>query len=393
MRSGLASPYRRVLDVSGRTGASTMICYRGAMLIRAQALAAAAFVGASRSPVCGAAAQGGGQVAGPAAAAGVGRAGRGARRPGRGARARSTCGRSIQADVGSKTLGYLDAVLVDRGDRVTRGQLLALVRPSDLPDQLAAARSTLAQVQSSAALARTNYERAKQLAPEAVVSQQELQQAQAPVRDAPRPPSRRREAQIAALAVRLGETRITSPLTGVVVAAPAGSRDAGRARRAAAPSSPSRASTCCACSSPSTSASSPASRVGKDAHVEVDALPGRTFSGKVVRLAPALDPATRTLDAEVQLDNRGGRALPRDVRPRRDRRRGAPRRCPSSRSARCVLSEPAGVRVRRRSRRRRRPPARDHAGRRRRRLVRGRRPACTRATRSWSRARRGWPTG
>src|SRR6476620_3997151 len=84
----------------------------------------------------------------------------------------------VQADVGSKTLGYLDAVLVDRGDRVTRGQLLALVRPSDLPDQLAAARSTLAQAQSASALARTNLDRAKQLAPEAVVSQQELQQAQ-----------------------------------------------------------------------------------------------------------------------------------------------------------------------------------------------------------------------
>src|SRR5215510_10454046 len=59
-----------------------------------------------------------------------------------------------QADVGSKTLGYLDAVLVDRGDRVKRGQVLALVRPSDLPDQLAAARGQLAQAQSQSALAR-----------------------------------------------------------------------------------------------------------------------------------------------------------------------------------------------------------------------------------------------
>src|SRR5262245_24956446 len=57
-----------------------------------------------------------------------------------------------QADVGAKTLGYLDAVLVDRGDRIKRGQILALVRPSDLPDQLAAARGTLAQTQSQAAL-------------------------------------------------------------------------------------------------------------------------------------------------------------------------------------------------------------------------------------------------
>src|SRR5258708_35728323 len=50
-----------------------------------------------------------------------------------------------QAEVGAKTIGYLDAVLVDRGDTVKRGQLLALVRPSDLPEQLAAARGTLAQ--------------------------------------------------------------------------------------------------------------------------------------------------------------------------------------------------------------------------------------------------------
>src|SRR5437867_7426010 len=53
------------------------------------------------------------------------------------------------SDVGSKVLGYLDAVLVDRGDRVRRGQLLAIVRPSDLPDQLAAQRSALAQTEAS----------------------------------------------------------------------------------------------------------------------------------------------------------------------------------------------------------------------------------------------------
>jgi len=43
--------------------------------------------------------------------------------------------------------------------------------------------------------------------------------------------------------------------------------------------------------------------VGKDAHVELDALPGRSFRGRVVRLAPAFDPTTRTLDAEVHLVN------------------------------------------------------------------------------------------
>src|SRR5262252_3170878 len=71
----------------------------------------------------------------------------------------------LQADVGAKTLGYLDAVLVDRGDRVKKGQLLAVIRPSDLPDQLSAARGALAQTEASLQLAKVNADRAQLLAP------------------------------------------------------------------------------------------------------------------------------------------------------------------------------------------------------------------------------------
>jgi membrane fusion protein (multidrug efflux system) len=213
-----------------------------------------------------------------------------------------------QADVGSKTLGYLDAVLVDRGDRVKKGQILALVRPSDLPDQLAAARGTLAQAQSSAVLARTNFERATALAPTAVVSQQELQQAQSQLASADAA-QHAAESQISALAVRLGETRIQSPLTGVVsqrrldpgvlVGPPGGGAIVSVVRidvlrvfitvneRDVA-----------------------GITVGKDAHVELDALPGKIFTGKVVRLAPTFDPTTRTLEAEVQLKNDSGELRP-----------------------------------------------------------------------------------
>src|SRR5438477_1565250 len=154
-----------------------MICYRGAMLNRGRSLLRAAFAGmlACAAAACGA--KGGDKaVSRPPPLVSVAKVE--ARDVPVEVRAPVDLRPLIQADVGSKTLGYLDAVLVDRGDKVTRGQVLALVRPSDLPDQLAAARSTLAQAQSSAALARTNYDRAKQLAPEAVVSQQELQQAQ-----------------------------------------------------------------------------------------------------------------------------------------------------------------------------------------------------------------------
>jgi len=195
-----------------------------------------------------------------------------------------------QADVGSKTLGYLDAVLVDRGDKVKKGQLLALVRPSDLPDQLESARVAYE-------LAKTNRDRAEKLAPTGVVSDQELQAARAAFAST--------SAQMAAMGVRLGETRITSPLDGVVavrrldpgslVGPTAGTGailtvDRVDVMRIFIPVNERDVS---------------GLAIGQDAHVELDALPGKSYLGKVMRISPAFDPVTRTLDAEIHVQNPG----------------------------------------------------------------------------------------
>lgn len=213
-----------------------------------------------------------------------------------------------QADVGSKILGYIDAVLVDRGDRVKKGQLVALVRPSDLPDQLAVARGSLAQMVSSAALARTNFERTQKLAPAGVVSEQEVQQSSAALASAEAAQAAAK-AQIGALAVRIGETRIESPIDGLVsqrrldpgalVGPPGGGAiitvvRVDRLRVFITANEKDAASI----------------TVGKEAYVELDALPGKTYSGVVVRVAPSFDPVTRTLDAEVQLANEAGELRP-----------------------------------------------------------------------------------
>jgi RND family efflux transporter MFP subunit len=213
-----------------------------------------------------------------------------------------------QADVGSKILGYIDAVLVDRGDRVKKGQLVALVRPSDLPDQLAAARGSLAQVEASAALARTNFERTQKLAPTGVVSEQEVQQSSAALASAEAAQAAAK-AQIGALAVRIGETRIESPIDGLVsqrrldpgalVGPPGGGAiiTVVRVDRLRVFITVNEHD-------------APAIAVGKEAHVELDALPGKSYSGLVVRVAPSFDPVTRTLDAEVQLGNENGELRP-----------------------------------------------------------------------------------
>jgi RND family efflux transporter MFP subunit len=51
-------------------------------------------------------------------------------------------------------------------------------------------------------------------------------------------------------------------------------------------------------------------RVGQTAELKIPDLPLKTFKGTVTRTANALDPATRTLLAEVQVPNEGGLLLP-----------------------------------------------------------------------------------
>lgn len=206
-----------------------------------------------------------------------------------------------QADVGSKSLGYLDAVLVDRGDPVKKGQLLALVRPSDLPDQLSAAKSAVAQAEASAALARGNYERAQKLSPSGVISQQELQAA-ASAQATTSAAESVAKAQLGALAVRLGETRLEAPLDGVVLFR---RLDPGAlVGPSAGPILTVARTDVMRVFVAVNERNAAAIAVGQTAKVEVDAFPGKVFSGEVVRFAPAFDATTRTLDVEVRLDNR-----------------------------------------------------------------------------------------
>ncbi len=215
----------------------------------------------------------------------------------------------VQADVGAKTLGYVDAVLVDRGDRVRRGQLLAVIRPSDLPDQLAAARGALGQAQASAALARANRERAERLAPGGFLSQQDLQQAETALASAEATLSAS-QANVAALATRLGEMRIESPLDGVVSArrldpgALVGPQAGTGALLTVQRIDVLRVFV------PVNEQDVPRLKIGQDARLELDAFPNHPITGKVVRLSPSFDPVARTLDAEIHLANTDGTLRP-----------------------------------------------------------------------------------
>jgi RND family efflux transporter MFP subunit len=53
-----------------------------------------------------------------------------------------------------------------------------------------------------------------------------------------------------------------------------------------------------------------AARTGATATLTLDEFPNRTFKGKVVRTAEAIDMASRTLNTEVDVDNATGQLLP-----------------------------------------------------------------------------------
>lgn len=51
-------------------------------------------------------------------------------------------------------------------------------------------------------------------------------------------------------------------------------------------------------------------RIGMAAEIRVDGYPKATFPGQVTRISPVVDPASRTFEVEVSLDNRSGQLKP-----------------------------------------------------------------------------------
>jgi len=54
----------------------------------------------------------------------------------------------------------------------------------------------------------------------------------------------------------------------------------------------------------------PRLRPGMGARVSVQAYPGRTFAGKLIKIDEKLDPETRTVSARIEVDNRAGLLKP-----------------------------------------------------------------------------------
>lgn len=218
-------------------------------------------------------------------------------------------------EVMSRISGRLEAVLVFRGDRVKRGQLLAVVEDTDLQQQIRrseasirVAKAASRREQATVDNLRLQLKRIQSLYDENLVSLQDLQDMQSRVRVAESQHElteaqvQQAEAALRELKIQQEQTRIHSPLDGFV---------SERHLEPGALVSPSvpivsvlnldRVKTVV----PVPERTLEALRVGLASKISVDAYPGKTYQGAVTRISPFLNPETRSADIEIEIPNPG----------------------------------------------------------------------------------------
>jgi RND family efflux transporter MFP subunit len=224
------------------------------------------------------------------------------------------------APIYARTTGYVRSWYHDIGSHVSKGELLAVIETPELDQQLAQAKADLATAQSNAGLAKTTADRYQDLIGNNAVSQQDtdnavtqLQSTSTQVNSATANVHRLEELQ--------SFERIVAPFDGVITTR---NIDIGQLITATGSTTTAGAGTIIGSKEifdisaintlrvfvnvPQIYA--PDAKNGVIATLTLPQYPGRKFDGKLVRTSNAVDPATRTLLVEVDVNNSSGELLP-----------------------------------------------------------------------------------
>ena len=212
-----------------------------------------------------------------------------------------------QTTLFARATGYIARWLVDIGDTVTEGQLLAEIVAPDLDQELAQAQHQLQQARANYEIAQLTAVRWEQLWQKQVVSKEENDTDQAAYRAA-EATMNADQANVARLMALEAFKNVTAPFAGRITArlidigtlVSAGSGSAGTTLYQIAQTNPLNIFV----NVPQSNA--PDIREGLAAKLLVNEYPNRNFEAKVTRTAAALDPASRTLNTELQIPNDDG---------------------------------------------------------------------------------------
>ena len=220
--------------------------------------------------------------------------------------------------VAPKVAGRLEKLVVDVGDPVTAGQLIAELDDDEYVQQIeqaraerAVAEANVAECKSSLEVASRELDRIEALRKKKVASESELDEASArrTACDAKHKVAlaevTRREAALKAAQVRSSYTRIRASWESGASPRVVGERfvDEGEMLKPNTPIVSILDNSVLTAVIYVIERDYPKVRVGQPAMMTTDAFPGKTFSGRIVRIAPLLKETSRQARVEVEVPN------------------------------------------------------------------------------------------
>lgn len=218
----------------------------------------------------------------------------------------------IDAPIYARTNGYLERWYFDIGSHVKAGQLLAVIDTPEIDAQLRQARADLATAQANLHLAQITATRYQELLKTDSVSKQDTDNATSDLA-AKQTAEQSAESNVKRLEDLQSFEKIYAPFDGVITAREtdigqlinAGSGDGG-ARELFHMEDLSKLRIFVDVPQVYSRAAKP----GLSVDLTLPEYPGRSFTGKLVRTADAIDPASRTLRVEIDVDNSNDQVLP-----------------------------------------------------------------------------------
>ena len=217
----------------------------------------------------------------------------------------------ITSPVYARTNGYLKKWYFDMGAHVKKGQLLAVIETPEVDQQLQQARSNLSTAQANLELATITKSRYQDLLKTNAVSQQDADNAVGTY-NANKAMVEADQAAVQQYAALVSFEKVYAPFDGVITAR---NTDIGDLINSG--SSSNAKTDLFHIAQPGVlrvyvnvpEEYSRGIKVGMNADLALAEFPGRTFPGKLVRTAEAINMATRTLLIEIDVDNPTGTLL------------------------------------------------------------------------------------
>ena len=206
------------------------------------------------------------------------------------------------ADVKSQTSGTIHGIRVNDGSPVHKGQTLGTVRSEGIGSQVTSANANVDAAESNLALAKKQLESMKNLYEAGAIARLELDNAEATVKAA-ESQVRSAKAQVTAASEQAGNRVVSSPITGRI------SKRIVNEGEAVSPGQ--KLFTVVNTSILELAGQVPAEKigqikVGQSVALYSDRDPDTKIEGKVARINPVADPATRQVTVWIQVNNSDG---------------------------------------------------------------------------------------